>query len=182
MTGAGDEQSDLEREAAGLPPRPRIHGEGPTFTPPEPVRLSVLLWVAAAVVLAVGFLFMVFDKNDIVAALIESNDDPRVTEDQIANGTSAVLWTLAVGGMMFSVLFALFAYKAREGTRSARAVLAVLTVSMIVFVILAWPFMNYIVVLALALAVVATVLMYLPSVSGYFPPLPRAARRWRGTP
>lgn len=181
MTEPGDEQTDLEREAAGLPPKPRIHGEGPTFDPPELVRLSFRLWVAAAAILAVSFLYMVFDQDSIVERLIEGNTDRQISDAQIAAGTPAVLWTLAVGGLMFSVLFVLFAYKAREGTRSARSVLTVLTLTVAVFVALAWPLMNFLMVVALLVAAAAVVLMYLPGAAEYFPPLPRSKRRWRGT-
>ncbi|MGH3451342.1 MAG: hypothetical protein ACRDQW_11600, partial [Haloechinothrix sp.] len=103
------------------------------------------------------------------------------SEAQIAGGLSAVLWTLAIGGIMFGALWVLFAYKAREGTRSARTVLTVLTVSMIVLQVLLAPFMNLVLVASVVLACVALVLMYLPSVASYFPPLPKTVRRWRDT-
>ncbi|MGH3517447.1 MAG: hypothetical protein ACRDQ7_08550 [Haloechinothrix sp.] len=179
MTGpSDDEESDLEREAAGLPPKPRL-GAAPTFTPPPPVRTSFWLWVASAVVLIAGFVLMVASEREIADALIEGNTDRRLTEDQIRGGLYAVLWMLAVGGAMFGVLFVLFAYKAREGTRSARSVLTALTVAVIAFQVLMWPFMNAVLVTSLVLACVALVLMHLPSVWGYFPPLPRTVRRWR---
>lgn len=179
MTEPSDhEETDLEREAAGLPPKPRFNG-GPAFHPPAPVQASFWLWVASAVVMIAGFVLMIASEQEIAAALIEDNTDRRLTEDQIAGGLSAVLWTLAVGGAMFAVLFVLFAYKAREGTRSARSVLTVLVLAMVVFVTVAWTFMNLVLVFSLALAGVAIVLMYLPSVAEYFPPLPRQVRRWR---
>lgn len=179
MTDPSDhEETDLEREAAGLPPKPRFDG-GPTFHPPAPVQVSFWLWVASAVVMVAGFGLMVASEQEIATALIEGNTDSRLTEDQIVGGLSAVLWTLAVGGTMFAALFVLFAYKAREGTRSARSVLTVLTLAVLVFVAVTWTFMNFVLVVSLVLAGVAIVLLYLPSVSDYFPPLPRQVRRWR---
>ncbi|MGH3452140.1 MAG: hypothetical protein ACRDQW_15755, partial [Haloechinothrix sp.] len=74
-----DEETDLEREAAGLPPQPRW-GPAPKLVPPPPVHTSFLLWMAAAAVLVAGFVLMVSSEHEIAAKLIAGNTDPRLSE------------------------------------------------------------------------------------------------------
>jgi hypothetical protein len=182
-----DERTDAEREAAGLPPSPRIGGAGQRSRAPKPVEVSFALWVISAVVLALGFGLLLGDSDGVTERLIAGNPDPQVTADAIAAGVATLLWTLFIGGVVFGALFVLFAYKAREGTRSARSVLTVLVVVLAVFqwVIvtdMAGAVAAGVIALAIVLACIAVVLMYLPSVAGYFPPLPRTRRKgWRSS-
>ncbi|WP_158886522.1 hypothetical protein [Amycolatopsis anabasis] len=166
------DESDDQRRARGLPPAPSVPGEQrPSVDPPKPVNISFGLWLASGVVSIIGFAVILIGKQGFIDELVKANKDPRISPEQIASGTTALLWVLFVGAVVFALLFALFAYKAREGTRSARTVLFVLTVITVIFQ--AMLFFSLVTLLAMLLAVVALVLMFLPSVSDYFPKVGR---------
>ncbi|WP_020668588.1 hypothetical protein [Amycolatopsis nigrescens] len=169
---ATPDESDDQRRSQGLPPAPQFKGDQrPPVNPPTPVNVSFGLWIAAGVVFVAGFAVTYFGKQSIVDELVRVNKDPKITADQIASGTNALLLVLLVGAVIFAVLFALFAYKAREGTRSARTVLTVLLAITVLFQL--FLFASLITLVSMLLAVVALVLMYLPSVGGYFPKVGR---------
>jgi magnesium-transporting ATPase (P-type) len=166
------DESDDERRAKGLPPEPAPIGEDrPAADPPRLVNISFALWIASSVVLIVAFVVILIGKQTFIDQLVKANKDPRVSPAQIASGTTALLWVLLVGAVVFALLNSLFAYKAREGTRSARTVLTVLTV--IVLFVQAFLFTSVVSAFAALLAIAALVLMYLPSVRDYFPKVGR---------
>ena len=179
---------EREREAIGLPPLSSDRRDRPD--PPQVVRISVLLWVAAAIVTVAGFVLMLSSQRQIVAALLnayevarnagESIANRNLSEADIAAGVPGLLWSLVVGSVMIAGLIGLFAYRVREGTRSARTALLTLTLVLLVFVFgMPGVFVNLVHVIGLALAVIALVLLYLPAAAKYLPRLPSVRRRWR---
>ncbi|GAA5104315.1 hypothetical protein [Haloechinothrix salitolerans] len=180
---------EAERAALGLPPLSSDRRERPD--PPQLVRISVLLWVLSAVVMVAGFVLMLANQRAITEELLDAYETARRAGESIANregitdsdieaGVPGLLWLLFAGSVMIAGLIGLFAYRAREGTRSARTALALLTLVLLAFVVgMPSAFVNPLHVVALVLAAVAAVLLFLPNVSGYFPPLPRMRRRWR---
>lgn len=166
------DESDDQRRARGLPPAPRLSGDPqPTVNPPTPVKVSFLLWILAGLVLIAGYGLTLTAKQQMIDSLIEMNNDATISDDQIASGVTSLLWMLFVGGIVFAVLFWLFAYKAREGTRSARTVLTVLAALVLVFQMLL--FSNLVTLGSALLSIVAVALMYLPSVQEYYPKVPK---------
>lgn len=166
-----DESDDFLK---GMPPAPKPSGEetqAPSGPPPKPVNISFWLWIAAGLVLVVGFAITLAGKQQIIDELIRVNQDDRITDEQIADGTTSLLWMLLFGAVVFAALFALFAYKAREGTRKARTILTVLAAITFVFQLLL--FSTIVTLFSMLLAVIALVLLYLPSVADYFPKAPR---------
>ncbi|ASR33968.1 hypothetical protein BAY61_02015 [Prauserella marina] len=166
------DETDDQRRKRGLPPAPRLSGQPrKPVDPPTPVAWSFYLWIVAGVGLIAGFGLVLTAKQGVIDTLIETNNDQRITNEQIASGVTSLLWVLFIGGVVFAVLFGLFAYKAREGTRSARTILTVLGAVMLLFQLLL--FSNLITLGAAFVAMVALVLMYLPSVQDYFPKVPK---------
>lgn len=168
------DETDDQRRARGLPPAPSLPGdERPKVNPPTPVKVSFALFLVAGLVLIAGFGLTLTAKQEIIDTLVEmNNDEQRISNEQIASGTTTLLWTLLFGAVVFAVLFALFAYKAREGTRSARTVLTVLAVVLLLFQLLL--FSNLVTLAAAFLALVATALLYLPTVQDYYPKVPKS--------
>jgi drug/metabolite transporter (DMT)-like permease len=164
--------TDDERRALGLPPEPRLPGEVHDYHPPTPVRVSFWLFLAAGVLFVGGYALTLLTKRQFVDAVVRATNDPRIPREQIESGVTVLLWLLVTGAVVFAVLFALFAYKAQEGTRSARSILTVLTVLTLVFQ-LVLRFGSPITLLGTVVALVALGLMFLPSVTGYFPKIPR---------
>ncbi|AXB49000.1 hypothetical protein A4R43_32940 [Amycolatopsis albispora] len=138
---------------------------------PQPVKASWYLWIAASVVMVLGFVLSLALKQQIIDLTLDLPRDPRLTAEQVAGGITTVLWTFLVGAIVFAALFLLFAWKAKDGTRSARTVLTVLAVVTVVFQVLF--FTNEAKLLACALIIAATVCLYLPSARPYFPKLPK---------
>ncbi|WP_116041696.1 hypothetical protein [Amycolatopsis palatopharyngis] len=168
------DESDDQRRADGLPPAPRMPGDAPRVVdPPKLVNVSFGLWIASGVAMVLGYVVTLVNKDEIVAQLLEISGNNEISEEQLASGTTSFLWAALVGAIAFAVMFALFAYKAREGTRSARTVLTVLAVITMLFQLLLFGHRLFGSLSAL-LAAIAVVLLYLPSVTGYFPKIPKS--------
>ncbi len=132
------------------------------------MTVSFVLYVLAGLVLAVTFGLTLTQQELVAETLIDLNTTDELSEDEIRTGVTTLLWTLFVGALALAVLFALFAWKAREGTRSARTVLTVLTAVIVLLQLLLFP-TSLPMLIASLLALVGTVLLYLPSVAHYFP-------------
>jgi hypothetical protein len=166
LTGLNDD----ERRKAGRSPDPVLPGaRAPKAAPPRPVAVSFWLWPAGGVVLILGYVQLLAGKSAVIDRYVEGTTDPKITPQMIADGVTAMLWFLLVGSAVFVLLFLLFAYKAREGTRSARTVLTVLPLVMVLLIFTFAPVLTYLTLVAVLLFVIALVLLYVPSVSGYFP-------------
>ena len=162
--------TDDERRKRGRAPDPVLPGMvAPKASPPRPVAISFWFWVGGGVSLILGYVELLLDKANIVDLYVQNTHDPRFTPDQIATGVVRLLWFLFVASIVFSLLFALFAYKAREGTRSARTVLTILPVVLLLLIMVTMPVLKPLTILGILLFVAALILLYLPSVAGYFP-------------
>ncbi|MDT8909903.1 hypothetical protein NYF13_03110 [Amycolatopsis sp. PS_44_ISF1] len=142
----------------------------PVVDPPKPVKVSFWLWIAAGVVVIVGQAYTLLIKDQLITELIKQNQQgtgAKVAPEQIASGTTTLVWLLLIGAVVFAVLLGLFAWKAREGTRSARSVLTGLAIVCVLFQIVI--FYNFFTLIAAFVLLIALVLMYLPSVAEYFP-------------
>lgn len=162
--------TDDERRKLGRSPDPVLPGaKAPKAKPPRPVAVSFWLWLAGGVLLILGYVQLMASKSDVIDRYVKGTTDPKISPQMIADGVTAMLWFLLVGSAVFTLLFLLFAYKAREGTRSARTVLTVLPIVMVLLIFTFAPVLTYLTLIAVLLFVIALVLLYLPSVSGYFP-------------
>lgn len=161
---AGEVPLSRTGQVPGLPGDPPPRPE-----PPKQVNVSFGLWVAAGLVMIAGLALAIVNKQTVIDAVTQQGQDSRISAEQIASGTTTLLWLLLLGGVAFGGMAVLFAYKAREGTRSARTVLAVLTVPMLVFQLS--QFANMVTTIAAVVAVFALLLLYTPQVAGYFPKL-----------
>jgi hypothetical protein len=162
--------TDDERRKMGRSPDPLLPGESaPKAAPPGPVQASFWLWLIGGVVLIGGQVLTLALKQQLIDQLIKQNREAgrQVDPAAVAGGTTTFVWLLFVGAVVFALLIALFAYKAREGTRSARTVLTGLAIACVLFQFAF--FSNLPSLLAVLVFVIALVLLYLPSVSGYFP-------------
>ncbi len=163
-------ESDDERRAKGLPPEPSMPGQARNAVkPPTPVTVAFWLYVLAGLILVAAFGYTLTQQETVSEALIDLNTNDSLDEEQIRTGVTTLLWTLFVGAVVFAVLFALFGWKAREGTRSARTFLTVIAAITLLLQVLLFP-TSLPMLAASFLAVVATALLYLPSVADYFPP------------
>ncbi|EOD67515.1 hypothetical protein [Amycolatopsis vancoresmycina] len=162
--------TDDERRKLGRSPDPVLPGaKAPKAKPPRPVAVSFWLWLAGGVLLVLGYVQLMVGKSAVIDRYVKGTTDPKISPQMIADGVTAMLWFLLVGSAVFTLLFLLFAYKAREGTRSARTVLTVLPIVMVLLIFTFAPVLTYLTLVAVLLFVIALVLLYLPSVSGYFP-------------
>ncbi|MFE0028142.1 hypothetical protein [Amycolatopsis sp. NPDC059021] len=172
--------TDDERRKRGRAPDPVLPGQQtPTYTVPTPVNVSVGLWILSGLLLVAGQVALLLLKQQLIDAIVKTTNEaktsgPKPTPADIAAGTTTLLWTLFVGSLVFALLVALFAYKARQGTRSARSVLTGLAIFEAVFQLAFFrDGLSLFMLLSLLLAVIALVLMYLPSVAAYFPKVGR---------
>ncbi|RKT57902.1 hypothetical protein [Saccharothrix australiensis] len=155
---------------------------GPGVTPPRLVDLSRRLWIAGAVVGLGRFLVQLADRELLITQLREQQ--PGLSQDDLDAAVSGgVLFGLLLGGLLVLV-YALLANRMAGGRNWARIVLTVFgSVGIFLGVVrliavgsgLATAF-NLVIspvdvvfgVVTMAIDSVALVLMYLPSVSGYF--------------
>ncbi|WP_410656748.1 hypothetical protein [Amycolatopsis sp. lyj-112] len=180
MSDSTADETDDERRVRGMAPDPILPGQKPpAITVPTPVALSFWLWVAAGVVLVAGQVTLLVMKQELIDGVlkqIKENPVPGQPVDpaQVAGGLETLLWLLLGGAVTFAVLFALFAYKAREGTRSARTVLTVGAIFLVLVELLFFRgALNLFLLLATLLVAIALLLMYLPSVANHFPKVGR---------
>ncbi|WP_103351874.1 hypothetical protein [Amycolatopsis sp. CA-128772] len=162
--------TDDERRKLGRSPDPVLPGaKAAKAKPPRPVTVSFWLWLAGGVLLILGYVQLMAGKSAVIDRYVKGTTNPKISPQMIADGVTAMLWYLLVGSAVFTLLFLLFAYKAREGTRSARTVLTVLPIVMVLLIFTFAPVLTYLTLVAVLLFVIALVLLYLPSVAGYFP-------------
>lgn len=162
--------TDDERRKLGRSPDPVLPGQrAPKAKPPRPVAVSFWLWLAGGVVLILSYVQLLSSKSAVVDQFVKATTDPKYTPQMIADGVTTLLWYLLGGSVVFVLLFLLFAYKAREGTRSARTVLTILPVVMLLLIMTIAPIINFLTIAAVLVFVIALVMLYLPSVAGYFP-------------
>lgn len=130
------------------------------------VRYALVVWVAAGAVGVLNALVLMFTKDELVSALIKANRNPSITNEQIADGATTLVWTILVIGLSFAALFTLFAYKAQQGLRRARLTLALLCAVAVLFYYLLMR--TTLGLLSGLLAVAGAVLLYLPQAREYF--------------
>ncbi len=150
------------REAAAK----RARSAGPVEPVPGLLRWSFYLALLSAVIGVVGGVFLLLNKQTLIDDLVENNTNEALTNEQIASGTTTLLWLLMTVTVIFGVLLALFSYKAQEGVKKARTMLTVLTVLVVLFYFMLFttPFG----LLSALLALIAVALLYLPSASQYY--------------
>ncbi|WP_414936079.1 hypothetical protein [Amycolatopsis sp. cmx-11-51] len=174
MSDSRADETDDERRRRGRAPDPILPGqEAPKPTVPKPVAISFWLWITTGLFLLAGPVYLLIGRQTVIDEFSRQNAEQRdpalkVDPARIVDGVDGLILNLFVGAITFALLFALFAYKAREGTRSARTVLTVLAV-VLALIGLFYLAGAIFVVLGTLLAVIALILMYLPSVAGYFP-------------
>lgn len=162
--------TDDERRKLGRAPDPVLPGQlASKAAPPRPVWWSFWLWLGGGVLLFLSYVQLLSSKSAVIAQFVEGTKDSKYSPQMIADGVTTLLWYLLGGSVVFVLLFLLFAYKAREGTRSARTVLTILPIVMLVLIMVIAPIINFLTLAAVLVFVVALVLLYLPSVAGYFP-------------
>jgi hypothetical protein len=161
------DQTDDERRAAGLSPNMLPGRASRGALAPTSVKVSFWLWVAGAVVLILSQAYYLLIQDQVIDSYVARNTDVTITKEQWTASVPVLLWVVFIAAVVFSALLVLFAYKAREGTRSARSVLTVLAILTTLFYALI--FVTAYAILAVLLFLIALLLMYLPSVHGYFP-------------
>lgn len=164
------------------PPRRKRKVEGPELPSwqtaprreeretPLLVRYALYVWITAGVVGVVNAVMLLVNKQRVVEALIEANTTPEITEQQIADGTNAMLWLMVIVAVTFAILFGLFAYKAQQGTRRSRLMLTSLTLIVVVFYffflsVLPGTFLG---MLSAMLCIAGVVLLYVPKSAEFF--------------
>jgi len=171
-------ETDDERRKRGRAPDPILPGQKPPkIVVPKPVAISFWLWILTGVALLAGPVYLLIGRQLVIDSFSMQNaaqTDPalKVDQAQIVGAVDTLIRNLFIGAITFAVLFVLFAYKAREGTRSARTVLTGLSI-FLAFVGLFVVNGMLTVVIATLIAAIALILMYLPSVSDFFPKVGR---------
>jgi peptidoglycan/LPS O-acetylase OafA/YrhL len=132
------------------------------------VRYAFVVWVLAGMVGILNAVLLLVFKQDLIDTAIKNKKDPKITNEQIINGTNTLLWMFLVGAVVFAALFTLFSYKAQDGARRARLLLTMLCLVTVAFYFLVLRTTFGLMTALLALA--ATVLLYTPKAAEYFRP------------
>lgn len=151
-----------------MPTAEEAAADRPDQPAPKTVRYSFVVWVIAGLLGVVNAVVLLVYKQQLIDTAIKNNRNPKITNDQIAQGTTTLLWMFLVAAVVFAALFTLFAYKAQDGVRRARLLLTMLCVVTVVFYFLVLRTTFGLMTALLALA--ATVLMYLPKAAEYYRP------------
>lgn len=163
-----DDVSGSPAERPVMPTAEEAARDRPAEQRPAPVRYAFVIWVVAGVLSITNAIIMLANKQELIDYSIKQNKDPKISNDQIINGANTLLWMFMIAAVVFAVLFTLFAYKAQDGVRRARLMLTMLCVLTVAFYFLILRTVPGIMVALLAL--IATVMLYLPKVNAYFAP------------
>jgi hypothetical protein len=161
-------------------PLPSYSSSQPTYTspaerpvPPTVVNAAFWLYVASAVVSVITVILSAV-LVDVTRAAVKAQvaqQGRHISAAQVDTLVNVAIVTSVVVGLLFAAVFVLFAVFMRRGANWARIVLLVLTVLSVTSALGSFGLGA----LRLVLAIIATILVFLPSASGYF----RAARQSR---
>ena len=161
-----DEKVPEPEEPPVMPTADEAAAAAPEQPAPGSVRYAFIAWILAAIVGLANSVLMLAYKERLIDSAIKNNKNPNVTNDQIASGTTTLLWMFLVGSVVFGALFVLFAYKAHGGVRRARTLLLVLGVITVLYYFLILR--TTLGLMSALLALTASILLYLPKASEYF--------------
>jgi hypothetical protein len=131
------------------------------------VRYAFVVWVLAGMFGMINAIILLANKQRLIDNWVRTKS-ADVSDDQIARGATTLLWMFMLAAIVFALLFTLFAYKAQDGVRRARLSLTVLCLVTVAFYFLVLP--TQFGLMTALLALVATVLLYLPRSNVYFRP------------
>jgi hypothetical protein len=135
---------------------------------PRTLRFSFYFFTAAGLVWLASMVASLIFKQDIINAQIKNNTNTKITPDQISSAVTQILWIVTAASLAFTVLLALFGYKATEGTRRARTLVTIFSVIMVLFHLLLNGTQPGI--LSAFLSLIGLALLWSPSARKYFPP------------
>lgn len=169
-------------QPGGLPqfpsaPPPSEYDQGPqSYAPPTEIVASFWCYIGAAVVVLLGGLLYLGQKQTVLDALRNANTT-NLTETQLESLASATIVIVVVVAAIIAALYVLFAFKLKSGRNWARIVLTIVAVLDLLSLVTGrgGAAVGYIGALA---AIVGCVLSYLPNASGYFAAV--KAARYRG--
>lgn len=134
---------------------------------PVPVRYAFMVWVLTGLVAVLNGIVLLANKQRLVEVWTQ-NKAPGITDEQVERGATTLLWMFLIAAVVFALLFALFAYKAQGGVGRARIMLTVLCVITVAFYVLILR--TTLGLMTAMLAIIATVLLFLPSANAFFRP------------
>lgn len=168
-------QSGLPQFPAAPPPSD-LRQPAESYAPPREIVASFWCYIGGAVVVLLGGLLAIGEKQTILDALRTANTT-NATEAQLEAAANLVVIVAVVISVVLTGLYVLFAYKLKAGRNWARIVLTVLAVLTLINLVSTrgGSAVGYIGELAV---IVGCVLSYLPNSSGYFAAI--KASRYRG--
>jgi hypothetical protein len=182
VTTPSDPNEPYQGYQSGLPnfpsaPPPSDYGQRqPAYAPPTEIMASFWCYIGAAVLVVVGGLLYLGDKQTVLDTLRTANNT-SLTESQLESLASVTVALVAVFAVIVAGLYALFAFKLRAGRNWARIVLTIIAALDLLGLLSGrgGAAVGYIGALA---AVVGCVLSYLPNSGRYFAAV--KASRYRG--
>jgi hypothetical protein len=162
-----DSKPGKQRGRADQPPA----AAGAARRRPEPVtpavvRYAFIVWVTAGAVGVLNGVQRLLDKRRLTDDLIKANRDPNITNEQVAQYVTTLVYAIAVLSVVFAVLFSLFAHKAQNGARRSRLMLTWVGVVVVLYYFLLET--TLLGLLSGLLALAGAVLLYLPKANEYF--------------
>lgn len=160
------------REKPVMPTAAEAASRKPELPLPPVVRYGFFAFVAAGLVWVANSIFLLINKDTLVNDAINSKEiakqisEGKLSEQQVMDSTNFLLWAMLVLALVFGAFYTLFGYKSQDGLRRARVMLTVLAVISVLFHFLL--FVTLFGQLSAFLALIGTLLMYLPSSNAYF--------------
>lgn len=138
------------------------------ITPPNEIMAAFWCYVAAALILVVGGLFALGERQQLIEDLRLSQASQGLTDAQLqAAATASIIITLVIV-IVIAGLFVLFAFKMRQGRNWARIVLTVLAAFALLSLLFAGSGGSVLRLVGDLASVAGAVLTYLPKSSMYF--------------
>lgn len=173
-SGYGQQPQYGQQYGYGPPPNaPSLNEQTQQQAVPREVVISFWIWAATAALLFVGAILFILNRETVAQALRQSPNGGQLTAQQIEQAAGVAVGVGAAILLIIAALYLLFAFKAKAGRNWARITLTVLTVlnALSALTGTSGGVANYV---GLLLAIVAVVLLYMPSSNAYYNAMKRA--------
>jgi len=170
---------DRGQQQPHIPPPPPLseselqgtHGGAAALPAPKEVRISFWIWIAGAVLSAVGGLLALTQRDEVARVLRGTPQFADAPQAELDAAVAASVLFSIVFGLVIAGLYVLFAFKVRAGRNWARVTLTVLTALGLLSLLLGASVSG---LLTSLLSVIAVALLYTRNSRAYFDSVKRA--------
>ncbi|HEX3783488.1 MAG TPA: hypothetical protein VHX38_27810 [Pseudonocardiaceae bacterium] len=169
MSDRTPDSDQPQQPMPAYPAAPPIHADesGGPLTPPTEITVSFWGWLLSAVVVVVGGLLTLGQKQQIIDALNKIDTNAALKGVSVQSQAQTAIILAVVLAVIIALLYALFAVKLRAGRNWARIVLTVIAVLNLINLLTNSDTASLLSYIGEVVSVIAAVFSYLPKSNAY---------------